>query len=136
MYNTHEGESFIPPGFGSAEGTGDPPFNASVASFREWVAGYLPGFSSADRQRLEGLYPESGSTGASPGGGGGYNDTYTRAGLVYHDSVLACPAYWMTGTASKGAWLGEYTIAPAKHASDVYWVSLGKEGSHIGRTHN
>ncbi|KAK7951932.1 carboxylesterase [Apiospora aurea] len=114
MYNTHEGESFIPPGLGSAEGTGDSPFNASIASFREWVAGYLPGFSTADRQRLEELYPESGSTGASPGGGGGYNDTYTRAGIVYRDSVLACPA-------SKGAWLGEYTIAPAKHASDVYW---------------
>lgn len=130
MYNTHEGESFIPPGFGGAESAGDPPFNASVASFRQWVAGYLPGFPSADRRKLEELYPESGTTNTSP-----YNDTYTRAGLVYRDSVLACPAYWMTGTAPRGSWLGEYTIAPAKHASDVYWVSNG-EGSlhHGGRT--
>lgn len=135
MYNTHEGESFVPTGLGSATSTGDAPqFNASVASFREWVAGYLPGFSSADRQRLEQLYPPSGSMGTLRGG---YNDTYTRAGLVYRDSVLACPAYWMTGTAPRGSWLGEYTIAPAKHASDVYWVSewsggvFGVEVAHI-----
>ncbi|KAK8056767.1 secreted lipase [Apiospora rasikravindrae] len=134
MYNTHEGESFIPPGFESAEGTGETPFNSSVASFRKWVEGYLPGFSSADRQRLEELYPESGSTGTSPGGGG-YNDTYTRAGLVYRDSVLACPAYWMTGTASRGAWLGEYTIAPAKHASDVYWWNTVNSAQQTDRIH-
>ncbi|KAK8049072.1 carboxylesterase [Apiospora phragmitis] len=118
--------------FAIVEGTGDPPFNASVASFREWVAGYLPTFSSADRQRLEELYPERGSTGSSPGG---YNDTYTRAGLVYRDSGLACPAYWITGTAPKGGWLGEYTIAPAKHASDVYWWNSVNSAQHTDRMH-
>ncbi|KAK8033268.1 hypothetical protein PG991_002666 [Apiospora marii] len=122
MYNTHEGESFIPPGLGGGVAcAGDPPFNASIASFRHWIAGYLPGFSSADRRQIEELYPESGTTNTLP-----YNDTFTRAGLVYRDSVLACPAYWMTGAAPKGGWLGEYTIAPAKHASDVYWVSAAK----------
>ncbi|KAK7987867.1 cytochrome P450 [Apiospora arundinis] len=134
MYNTHEGESFIPPGLGRAVGIpGDDPFNASVASFREWVAGYLPGLSSADRQRLEQLYPESGTvTGTPPNG---YNDTYTRAGLVYRDSVLACPAYWMTGTAPRGAWLGEYTIAPAKHASDTYWWNKVDPAQQTDRLH-
>ncbi|KAK8083040.1 hypothetical protein PG996_001821 [Apiospora saccharicola] len=130
MYNTHEGESFIPPGLGGAESAGDPPFNTSVASFRQWAAGYLPGFSSADRRKLEELYPESGTTNTSP-----YNDTYTRAGLVYRDSVLACPAYWMTGTAPKGSWLGEYTIAPAKHASDVYWWNTVNSSQQTDRLH-
>ncbi|KAK8139892.1 carboxylesterase [Apiospora sp. TS-2023a] len=130
MYNTHEGESFIPPGLGGAGSGGDPPFNASVASFRQWVAGYLPGFSSADRQKLEELYPESETTNTSP-----YNDTYTRAGLVYRDSVLACPAYWMTGTAPKGSWMGEYTIAPAKHASDVYWWNTVNSSQQTDRLH-
>lgn len=129
MYNTHEGESFIPPGLGGAASAGDPPFDSSVASFRQWILGYLPGFSSADRLKIQELYPESGTTNTSP-----YNDTYTRAGLVYRDSVLACPAYWMTGAAPKASWLGEYTIAPAKHASDVYWVSVAKICSMVDNT--
>ncbi|KAI1312579.1 carboxylesterase [Xylaria venustula] len=117
MYNTHEGENFIPPGLKSSADSGTPPFNASVASFEEWVAGYLPGFSAAEVQRLKGLYPEAGSAENIAA----YNDSYTRAGLVFRDSTLACPALWMAGSAKSGSWIGEYTIPPAQHASDVYW---------------
>ncbi|KAI1426927.1 carboxylesterase [Xylaria sp. FL1777] len=117
MYNTHEGENFVPPGLKSAVDTGTPPFNASVASFGLWLSGYLPGLAGAEVQRLKGLYPEVGSAENVVG----YNDSYTRAGLIFRDSTLACPAYWMAGSAREGGWVGEYTIAPAQHASDVYW---------------
>ncbi|KAI5201075.1 carboxylesterase [Aureobasidium subglaciale] len=52
-----------------------------------------------------------------------YNTTYVRAGLIFRDTVLACPAYWMAGAAHKKSYLGEYTISPAKHASDTIYVS-------------
>jgi hypothetical protein len=64
------------------------------------------------------LYPERGSSEAI----GGYDDGTTRAGLVYRDLVLACPSFWFSAAARGSGWLGEYSIAPAKHASDVYWV--------------
>ncbi|KAI1356541.1 carboxylesterase [Xylaria sp. FL0043] len=117
MYNTHEGENFIPPGLKSSVDTGTPPFNSSVASFDLWVSGYLPGLSAAEVERLKDLYPEAGSAENVVG----YNDSYTRAGLIFRDSTLACPAYWMARSARDGSWISEYTIAPAQHASDVYW---------------
>ncbi|KAI1082882.1 carboxylesterase [Whalleya microplaca] len=117
MYNTHEGESFVPSGLKSATDTGSPPFNSSAASFDEWLAGYLPGFNDEELARLKELYPEVGSSELITS----YNDSFTRAGLIYRDSVLACPAYWMAGATPDGGWLGEYTISPAQHASDVYW---------------
>jgi carboxylesterase type B len=113
-YNLHEGENFIPPGLNSASGAGG--FNASAASFAAWLAGYLPALQPADIQRLQTLYPTQGSAEEIA-----YNTTYTRAGLVYRDLQLACPAYWLSTSAKKGA-LMEYTISPAKHASDtIYW---------------
>ncbi|KAI1176756.1 carboxylesterase [Nemania sp. FL0916] len=117
MYNTHEGETFLPPGLKSSSNTGTPPFNSSTASFDNWVSGYLPTLSRADIADLKALYPESGSAENIAG----YADSFTRAGLVYRDSTLACPAYWMAGGARDGGWVGEYTIPPAMHASDVYW---------------
>lgn len=120
MYNTHEGENFIPPGLATANDTGTPPFNSSLASFNNWVAGYLPDFSRADLDKVKQLYPEVGSTETITG----YNDTYTRAGLIYRDSVLACPGYWLASAAPKGSYLGEYSISPAKHGSDTGWVCL------------
>ncbi|KAI4601494.1 hypothetical protein KJ359_011623 [Pestalotiopsis sp. 9143b] len=105
MYNTHEGENFV----------------SSGVDYDAWAAGFLPGFSGDDLARLDALYPVNGSTESIAA----YNDSYTRAGLVYRDSVLACPAYWTAGSAPGGGWLGEYTIAPAKHASDViYWNTV------------
>lgn len=119
MYNTHEGENFIPPGLANANDTGTPPFNSSLASFDKWLAGYLPDFSAADLAQVKRHYPELGSTETITS----YNDTYTRAGLIFRDSVLACPSYWLAGAAPKGSYLGEYSISPAKHGSDTEWVS-------------
>lgn len=118
MYNSHEGENFIPPGLANATDVGTPAFNSSLASFNNWLSGYLPGFSQDDLDKVKELYPEVGSTETITS----YNDTYTRAGLIFRDSVLACPGYWMATAASKGSYLGEYSIAPAKHASDTGWV--------------
>ncbi|GAP86217.2 putative carboxylesterase protein [Rosellinia necatrix] len=113
MYNTHEGENFVPPALKE-----DADGGTSTTSFDQWVDGYLPMLSRASVERLKELYPEVGSTELIAS----YSDSFTRAGLVYRDSTLACPAYWMAGSARNGSWLGEYTIAPAQHASDVYWV--------------
>lgn len=116
MYNSHEGENFVPPGFANATGAGG--FNSSVASFNSWLAGFLPRFSSRLLQQVKELYPEEGETESLT-----YNDTMTRAGLIYRDTVLACPALWVAEAAKTG-YLGEYTISPAKHGSDTSWVSV------------
>lgn len=109
MYNTHEGENFVP---SSLKG-------ASVDDFAQWVSDYLPSLPPSSVERLlKEVYPEVGSAEHVAS----YNDSFTRAGLVYRDSTLACPALWMAGSAEEGGWIGEYTISPAQHASDVYWV--------------
>jgi carboxylesterase type B len=119
MYNLHEGENFIPPGLQHAESSGSPPFNSSIASITAWLKGYLPGLSDRDRSRVLSLYPPQGSVeGLSK-----YNTTYVRAGLIFRDTVLACPAYWMASAAHNKSYLGEYTIGVAKHASDTIFVS-------------
>ncbi|CAD0084795.1 unnamed protein product [Aureobasidium vineae] len=118
MYNLHEGENFIPPGFQHAVSSGSPPFNSSVTSLAAWLKGYLPGLSDRDRSRALSLYPAQGSAEGLPS----YNTTYVRAGLIFRDTVLACPAYWMAGAARKKSYLGEYTISPAKHASDTIYT--------------
>lgn len=122
-YNLHEGENFTPPGFASSAGSAG--FNSSVASFDGWLKGFLPGFTQEDLQDVKKLYPETGSAEEIQ-----WNSTAVRAGLLYRDLVLACPAYWLSKTAAKGkgkgkgkGWLMEYTIAPAKHASDTIYVS-------------
>ncbi|PSN63161.1 alpha/beta-hydrolase [Corynespora cassiicola Philippines] len=113
-YNLHEGENFIPPGFQSAAGSNG--YNSSVASFDAWLSGYLPGLSSKQLQQVKEYYPESGVAEEIT-----YNTTYIRAGLIFRDLILACPAYWLANKADEGS-LIEYTISPAKHASDVqYW---------------
>ncbi|KAJ4990475.1 carboxylesterase [Stagonosporopsis vannaccii] len=114
-YNLHEGENFIPPGLQGANTASDG-FNSSSASFDKWLAGFLPGLRTRDLARATALYPPSGSAEELS-----YNSTYLRAGLLYRDLVLACPAYWLSATARNG-WVVEYTISPAKHASDtIYW---------------
>ncbi|PVH94942.1 carboxylesteras-like protein [Periconia macrospinosa] len=116
-YNLHEGENFVPPGFLQANGEGE--FNSSVASFESWLEGFLPNFSEGDLNRVKEQYPVTGTAEEIS-----WNSTYERAGLVYRDLVLACPAYWISSKAEKG-WLVEYTIGPAKHASDtIYWNTL------------
>ncbi len=139
VYNTHEGmfasvveiamksgtliktgENFIPPGLANVQSSGTPPFNSSAASFDAWLRGFLPDFSNRNIRRLEAFYPATGSAENIPS----YNSSYTRAGLIYRDVVLACPAYWMARAARKKSYVAEYTISPAKHASDTQYVSL------------
>ncbi|KAL3484291.1 Alpha/Beta hydrolase protein [Aspergillus germanicus] len=119
-YNTHEGENFVPPGLNYADSSeAADGFNSSTASFHDWLTGFLPGLSSREIKLLENkYYPETGSTETLDA----YNSTLVRAGLVYRDVVLACPAYWLSSAATKKGYLAEYTIDPAKHASDtIYW---------------
>jgi carboxylesterase type B len=115
-YNLHEGENFIPPGFQNSATASDS-FNSSTASFDAWLKGFLPDFTTQDLEEVKGMYPATGSAEEIS-----WNTTYIRAGLLYRDLVLACPAYWLSKTAEEG-WLIEYTISPAKHASDVQYVS-------------
>ncbi|KAF2709548.1 alpha/beta-hydrolase [Pleomassaria siparia CBS 279.74] len=130
-YNLHEGENFIPPGF-SSNTTDSVGFNSSSASFDAWLSGFLPDFTADDLIAVETLYPASGSAEEMH-----YNTTSIRAGLVLRDLVLACPAYWLSSTAAATAataatatvggkgWVMEYTISPAKHASDtIYWNAI------------
>ena len=114
-YNLHEGENFIPPGFARSVTAADG-FNSSTASFDGWLQGYLPDLTEKDLANVKDMYPVMGTAEEI-----NWNTTYTRAGIVYRDLVLACPAYWMSDKADKG-WLIEYTISPAKHASDVQYV--------------
>ncbi|RYP56533.1 hypothetical protein DL771_011852 [Monosporascus sp. 5C6A] len=121
MYNTHEGEGFTPGGL-SLGGDDD---------FDKWLTGYLPELTDDDLARLREAYPAEGSAELIEH----YDDPRIRAGLVYRDSVLACPAYWMAGGARKGRWLGEYTIPPAAHASDVYWWNTINNAQKTDRLH-
>jgi carboxylesterase type B len=118
MYNTHEGENFIPPGLQDATNAGSPPFNSSTGSFYSWLRGYLPEFSDRQLKMIETVYPASGSSEMISE----YNTTYERAQLIYRDSVLACPTFWMAQAAHKRSYVGEYSIPPAKHASDTIYV--------------
>jgi carboxylesterase type B len=118
MYNTHEGETFIPGGLNSEAGSGG--FNGTDAGFDAWLAGFLPGLRKCERDAVRRYYPKTGGSENIEA----YSGWYTAAGLIYRDTVLACPAYWMAGDAPDGSWLGEYAISPAKHASDTYWVRL------------
>jgi len=133
MYNLHEGENFIPPGLHNATNTasaGSPAYNSSLASFENWLHGYLPFISANNLQRVQQLYPAVGSAEEEPV----YNTTYVRAGLIYRDTVLACPALWMARASHERAYVGEYTIAPATHGSDTGWVCSRSPLIHLQPT--
>ncbi|KAJ6120138.1 hypothetical protein N7523_004418 [Penicillium sp. IBT 18751x] len=117
MYNTHEGQNFVPPGLDSTALENG--YNSSDASLHGWVTGFLPGLSMEEIKDVEEMYyPTDGHTETIAE----YNTTFVRAGLIYRDVVLACPAYWMALAAKKRGYLGEYTISPATHGSDtIYW---------------
>ncbi|KAF7189465.1 Carboxylesterase patB [Pseudocercospora fuligena] len=119
-YNAHEGENFVPPGLQNA--TGAEGFNSTAASFDAWLSGFLPKLSSGDLDCIRDLYPASGEV-----DGLVYNSTYVRAGLVYRDSVLACPALWTAKSSRARQYMAEYTIDPAKHGSDTqYWNQVNE----------
>ncbi|KAK8211948.1 putative carboxylesterase [Phyllosticta capitalensis] len=146
MYNTHEGESFVPAYL--SNDTQDAQPNDPV--LREWLRGYLPRFDEAQLAEVEALYPLSIAEGVAAGDVDAsaqgqekgqdlddldtLNSTRARAGRVYRDSVLTCPGFWMAqaaiakddgeeeGDREDAAFVGEYAIPPAKHSNDVvYW---------------
>ncbi|KAJ5677560.1 uncharacterized protein N7477_003193 [Penicillium maclennaniae] len=97
-------------------------YNSSDASLHKWVTGFLPGLSVEEVKDVEEVYyPTDGYTEIITE----YNTTYVRAGLIYRDVVLACPAYWMASASKRRGYLGEYTISPATHGSDtIYWDQI------------
>jgi carboxylesterase type B len=118
MYNSHEGQNFVPSGLDSATSVNG--FNSSVESFHSWLTGFLPDLSAKQIEQVESVYyPVAGSTETIAK----YNTSFVRAGLIYRDVVLACPAYWIASAANKKGYLGEYTISPATHGSDTIYVS-------------
>ncbi|KAB2571117.1 putative carboxylesterase protein [Lasiodiplodia theobromae] len=116
-FNTHEGENFVPGGLGQPSGSNG--FNNSEAGFDFWLRGYLPRFSDAQIAEAKRLYPAQGDAEEAA-----WNTTTVRAGMVFRDSVLACPGLWLAEAAAgeKKGYLSEYTISPAKHGSDTqFW---------------
>ncbi|ROW02519.1 hypothetical protein VMCG_06113 [Cytospora schulzeri] len=109
MFNTMEGERFVSSDLESPSAT---PYNSTEAGFDRWLRDFLPRFSVEQLEAVRKLYPASGVTDTST-----YNTTYARAGYVYRDTVLACPAYWSASGAREMSWLGEYTVPPALHVS-------------------
>ncbi|KAJ5663511.1 hypothetical protein N7507_004242 [Penicillium longicatenatum] len=117
MYNTHEGQNFIPPGLADTALTGG--YNSSAESFHQWLTGFLPGLSARQIKEVENTYyPVDGSSETITE----YNTTYIRAGLIYRDVVLSCPAYWVASAAPGKGYVGEYSISPATHGSDAIYV--------------
>ena len=123
MFNAHEGENFIAPGLQNAASNGTAgTFNSSLASFDEYLRGFLPDLSNAQIQQVKDHYPLNGAEETFA-----WNSTYQRAGVIFRDLVLACPAYWIAESAKNRGYLGEYTISPAKHGSDTQYVSSDLE---------
>ncbi|KAM3089210.1 hypothetical protein ACMFMG_000817 [Clarireedia jacksonii] len=118
MYNAHEGQNFVPSGLQNSTSTGIPPFNSTLPSFDSWLSGFLPSFSASQLNAVKKIYPINGTAETLPN----YNTSFVRAGLIYRDLVLACPALWMSKAASEKGYLGEYTISPATHGSDTGYV--------------
>ena len=119
MYNSHEGENFVPSGLKASVTPNG--FNSSTASFHQWLTGFVPGLSTKQIAAIEDVYyPMEGDTETIDA----YNTSFVRAGLVYRDLVLACPAYWIATAARDKGYLGEYTISPATHGSDTIYVCV------------
>lgn len=116
-YNSHEGENFIAPGLVNSTGDLGRAFNSSLASFDKYLRGFLPDLSDEQLDQVKNLYPLQGSTETFT-----WNSTYTRAGVIFRDVVLACPAYWIGESAGNRGYVVEYTIPPAKHGSDTQYV--------------
>ncbi|CAG8960762.1 hypothetical protein HYFRA_00002299 [Hymenoscyphus fraxineus] len=117
MYNTLEGVSNLTESLGESF---IPPFNTTT-TLSSWLTSYLPSLSPVNQEHLLTLYPANGTTETLPS----YTSLTTRAGLIFRDSTLTCPAYWLALSSKNSSYIGEYTIAPAKHASDtMYWNTI------------
>lgn len=112
MYNTHEGENFIPSGLADQE------TEESYVDFDDWLEDFLPDLSARQFELVKDYYSPVDSSEMMPS----YNTSFERAQLIYRDVVLACPAYWLSSNAEKAGYLGEYSISPAQHASDTIYV--------------
>jgi carboxylesterase type B len=115
LYNAHEGENFIPEDF--KNGTGKV-YNSTERSFDSWVQGFMPRFNSTILSELKTVYPLLGESETF-----GYDTNDLKAGLVYRDIAISCPGLWVAKGATTKGYISEYTIAPARHASDVAFVS-------------
>ncbi|KAK4215976.1 carboxylesterase [Rhypophila decipiens] len=94
-YNTHEGENFLPPLLLHDDDQQDPP-EGSVA-FTTWLTGFLPNLMTQDLKAVKMMYPETTTETMVKNSS---SVPTVRAGLIYRDVVLACPAYWLTGAAA------------------------------------
>ncbi|RPA97604.1 carboxylesterase [Choiromyces venosus 120613-1] len=122
VYNRFEGSTFVSSALNSTTSSGSSgtgAFNSTDERFRYWLKGFLPRLSERELAGVERMYPK-----AVGNGGLLYTTQQDRAGYIYRDLILACPAYWIAA-GSKNGYIGEYTISPAKHASDVgYWNTV------------
>ncbi|OMP82836.1 Acetylcholinesterase [Diplodia seriata] len=115
-FNTHEGENFVPGGLGQQ--ISDPyGFNNSEAGFDFWLRGYLPRFSATQVAEVKRLYPASGDAEEAV-----WNSTVVRAGMVFRDSVLACPGLWLAEAAGEKGYLSEYTIRERERLTDPLFL--------------
>ena len=121
MYNTHEGLNFIPPGLAKD------PSDESYLDFDDWLAGFLPDFSTRQIQQVNAYYSPRGSSEMIPF----YNTPTVRAELIYRDLILACPGYWLSETAKEAGYVGEYSIPPAEHSRDTHYVCFPNPPSSI-----
>lgn len=102
MYNSHEGENFLP----------------DSLDYNTWLHAYFPRLNPSQLSQITAMYPVNGSTETFS-----YNTTRERAGIIFRDAQLACPAYFIAQASKTKGYLGEYTIYPAKHGSDTGYVS-------------
>lgn len=128
MYNRYEGTPFLngalnrptsllpsSPGYTNTRADN---FNSTTSGFRYWLSGFLPTLTPAQLSTIEDLYPASPTDLAASN----YTTTHDRAGFIYRDLVLTCPSIWLAlSPSSLPSYIGEYTILPARHASDTQW---------------
>ncbi|CAK7225478.1 hypothetical protein SCUCBS95973_005878 [Sporothrix curviconia] len=137
-YNTHEGENLVPPWLFRKKD--DASNGDDEKEFHVWLARYLPDLAADDVAQIDKLYPSAGDIvyqGDEAYAAYSAGSPFGRAGLVYRDVTLSCPAYWMTGLARSNAsgWMAEYSIAPAKHAGDTYWWNTVNKAQTADPTH-
>lgn len=94
MYNTLEGkiqfllESSVPK-LTEALGESFIPVFSTSTTLTSWLKSYLPDLKPSNQKRLLALYPANGTTETLTS----FPTVATRAGIIFRDSVLTCPAY-------------------------------------------
>ncbi|KAF1365802.1 alpha/beta-hydrolase [Lizonia empirigonia] len=93
-------------------------------SFSSWLTAFLPGLPPAATARLTALYPASGTAEEIA-----YTTSAVRAGLVYRDLVLACPALWLSGAADQGHARDNWNQTPLTYTSTGYTSAMASSVS-------